>query len=318
MFSAAALAMVIERLVGYPDVILQKIGHPVMWIGSLISWADTSLNRPGLPPFQARMRGMLGLALVILAAGLPAWMIATVLDGWARGWIVEAFLATSLMAQKSLRDHVKAVDSALALSLAEGRRMVARIVGRDPDRLDESGIARAALESLAENASDGIVAPVLWYALLGLPGIAVYKAINTADSMIGHRSDRHLHFGWAAARLDDIVNLPFSRLTGLLFALSAGWWNTGRVKDVIAIMRRDAPRHQSPNAGWPESALAAALGVVLGGPRAYGGQVIDLATMGEGRRHLTRKDIRAGLRLYDRVLLQLLALLVIGAIVTSS
>ena len=164
---------------------------------------------------------MLALVVLIAAAFFPACSSPHLLGFWRIGWIIEALLATSLIAQKSMRDHVLDVYRGLCLSLAEGAHRPWRmIVGRDPAHLDESGVARAALESLAENTSDGIVAPVFWYALLGLPGIAIYKAINTADSMIGHKSERYLHFGWAAARLDDLVNLPASRLTGVLFAAS--------------------------------------------------------------------------------------------------
>jgi adenosylcobinamide-phosphate synthase len=188
------------------------------------------------------------------------------------------------------------------------------IVGRDLPQLDESGVTKAALESLAENTSDGIVAPVLWYALLGLPGIVMYKAINTADSMIGHRSERYIYFGWAAARLDDLVNLPASRLTGLLFAGATAWTDRERGKVAWHAMWRDAPKHNSPNAGWPESALAASLGVKFGGPRSYQGQLVNLPWMGEGRETLNRDDIRKGLRLYGTAMTFLLLLVAFCAV----
>jgi adenosylcobinamide-phosphate synthase len=242
---------------------------------------------------------------------VPAYAVASLLEGWRIGWILEALLATSLIAQKSMRDHVMAVYQALGRSLPDARTAVGMIVGRDPAQLDESGIAKAALESLAENTSDGIVAPVLWYALLGLPGIAVYKAINTADSMIGHRSEKYLHFGWAAARLDDLVNLPASRLTGVLFAAA----QPGRFDEIIRVMRRDAPRHGSPNAGWPEAAMAAALGLKFGGPRTYQGEPVDLPWMGEGRAGMDRQDIKRGLKLFSRAMWMLLAgMLLLGLI----
>jgi adenosylcobinamide-phosphate synthase len=236
--------------------------------------------------------------VIIAAALLPAWIISDLLQPWRLGWIVEALIATSLIAQKSMRDHVMAVYRGLSTSLADGRSAVTHIVGRDSARLDASGVSRAALESLAENTSDGIVAPVFWYALFGLPGIAIYKAANTADSMIGRKSDRHLHFGWAAARFDDLINLPCSRLTGLLFAATQG----KRFGSIVEIMRRDAPKHQSPNAGWPESALAAALEIRLGGPRFYGGERLNLAWMGEGRSDLNLTDIKRGLKVYGRAM----------------
>ena len=310
-FAAAALALLVERLIGYPRPVLDRIGHPVVWFGKLVTLLDHGLNRPQGSRSEGRMRGALALVLLLAVAFVPAWAISTLLGQWSKGWVVEALLATSLIAQKSLRDHVAAVQSGLKSSLAEGRRAVAHIVGRDPAVLDESGVARAALESLAENTSDGIVAPVLWYALLGLPGIAVYKAINTADSMIGHRSARHLHFGWAAARLDDVVNLPASRLTGLLFAAVT----PHRFQQIIDVMRRDAPKHQSPNAGWPEASLAASLQVKLGGPRSYEGERLDLAWMGEGRDRLTATDIRRGLSLYGRAITLLLAITTVLALI---
>jgi adenosylcobinamide-phosphate synthase len=188
------------------------------------------------------------------------------------------------------------------------------IVGRDPAQLDEAGVSKAALESLAENASDGIVAPVLWYALLGLPGIAMYKAINTADSMIGHRNEKYQWFGWAAARLDDVVNLPASRLTGYLFAAA----EPSRFKDIVKVMRRDAPRHQSPNAGWPEAAMAAALGLRFGGPRSYNGEMVDLPYMGDGRDSITRDDIQRGLRVLSRAMwLMFFGLLLVAFLVAA-
>jgi adenosylcobinamide-phosphate synthase len=203
-----------------------------------------------------------------------------------------------MLASRSLYDHVR--DVALALrneGLDAGRTMVGRIVGRNPETLDEHGVARAAIESLAENASDGITAPVVWFALLGLPGLAAYKAINTADSMIGHRTPRHEAFGWAAARLDDLVNLPASRLTGFLFALAARFIPNGSTDNAFRAMRRDAHRHRSPNAGWPESAMAGALGLKLNGPKTYGATHVDDAYMGDGRREATADDIDRALRL---------------------
>lgn len=310
-FAAAALALFVERRVGYPQAVYDSIGHPVAWLGKLIDLLDRHLNRPFAAPHEARIRGLIAVALLLAAAVIPSWLMATTLGQWRHGWIIEAGLATTLIAQRSMHEHVAAVLSGLNRSLDDGRRAVSQIVGRDPATLDEAGVARAALESLAENSSDGIVAPALWYGLLGLPGLAVYKAINTADSMIGHKSSRYLHFGWAAARLDDLVNLPASRLTGLLFAAAV----PHRFSDIVEVMRRDAPKHQSPNAGWPESSLAAALGLRLGGPRSYGGEPVDLPWMGEGRALLTRADIGRGLALYGRAMSLLLAAMILLAII---
>ncbi len=271
-----------------------------------------------LPPLAGeganlRLRGAVALMLLLLAAGVPALLVSAFLSQFAVGWIIDALLATAFIAQHAMHEHVSAVKKGLDTSLAEGRRAVAQIVGRDPAALDESGVCRAALESLAENTSDGIVAPLLWYALLGLPGIVLYKAINTADSMIGHRSERYLYFGWAAARLDDLVNLPASRLTGLLFAGAAAWTDRQRGKAALNAMWRDASKHQSPNAGWPESSLAACLGIKFGGPRSYDGNLVDLPWMGDGRETLNRDDISKGLRLYATAMTLLFCLSLICA-----
>ena len=301
-FAAAALALLAERIFGYPKPLYQTIGHPVEWIGKLLAALEIALYDSEAEPMQARLRGAVTLIALVIAAAVPTILISSVLSHFNYGWIIEALLATTLIAQHSLHEHVSAVGKGLDISLAEGRKAVSMIVGRDPAALDESGVVKGALESLAENTSDGIVAPVFWFALLGLPGIAIYKVINTADSMIGHKSERFIDFGWAAARLDDLVNLPASRLTGLMFAGAAAWNDKVRGKIALQAMWRDAPKHNSPNAGWPESALAASLGVKFGGPRRYDGSLVDLPWMGEGRETLNRDDIRKGLRLYGRAM----------------
>lgn len=307
-FAAAALALLIERLFGYPKPLYDKIGHPVEWIGTILKKLEALFYDPEAEPLQARLRGVAALMALLLIVAIPTVVVASVLSTFQFGWSIEALLATTLIAQHSLYEHVNAVRKGLDTSLPEGRKAVAKIVGRDPAALDESGVVKGALESLAENASDGIVAPVLWYAFLGLPGIVAYKAINTADSMIGHKSERYIYFGWAAARLDDLINLPASRLTGFLFAAAAAWNDKERGKIALQAMWRDAPKHQSPNAGWPESALAASLGVKFGGPRSYDGSRVNLPWMGEGRETLNRDDIRKGLRLYGTAMTFLLLL----------
>jgi adenosylcobinamide-phosphate synthase len=307
-FTAAALALLIERLFGYPKPLYDKIGHPVEWFGTILKNLEALLYDPEAEPLQARLRGLAALLALLLIVAVPAVVATSILSTFQFGWIIEALLATALIAQHSLFEHVNAVRKGLDASLSEGRKAVAKIVGRDPAALDESGVVKGALESLAENTSDGIVAPVLWYALLGLPGIVAYKAINTADSMIGHKSERYIYFGWAAARLDDLINLPASRLTGFLFAAAAAWNDKERGKIAVQAMLRDASKHQSPNAGWPESALAASLGVKFGGPRSYDGSRVNLPWMGEGRETLNRDDIRKGLRLYGTAMTFLLLL----------
>jgi adenosylcobinamide-phosphate synthase len=314
VFGRAAWALLIERFAGYPEPLFNRISHPVVWIGKLIGWLDKQLNVQGVSAKEGRLRGAVAVALLLAATFVPTYYVARILTHWPLGWLAEALLATSLIAQKSLKDHVLAVYDGLGRSLADGRQKVSMIVGRDPAQLDEAGVSKAALESLAENTSDGIVAPVLWYALLGLPGIAMYKAINTADSMIGHKNERYQWFGWAAARLDDLVNLPASRLTGYLFAAA----EPSRFKEIVAVMKRDAPRHQSPNAGWPEAAMAAALGVRFGGPRSYDGEAVDLPYMGEGRDSITRNDIKRGLRVVSRAMWMLFLMMLLVAFLVAT
>lgn len=313
-FTAAALALLAERLFGYPKPLYRQIGHPVEWIGALLTRLEALLYDSEAEPLQARLRGLAALLALLFIVVVPAVLIGSFLSTFKFGWIIEALLATAFIAQHSLYKHVSAVGRGLDTSLIEGRKAVAKIVGRDPAALDESGVVKGALESLAENTSDGIVAPVLWYALLGLPGIVAYKAINTADSMIGHKSEHYIYFGWASARLDDLINLPASRITGLLFVSAAAWNDSERGKIAMQAMWRDASKHQSPNAGWPESALAASLGVKFGGPRSYAGTRVDLAWMGEGREVLNRDDIRKGLRLFGTSMTLLFCLVVLCAL----
>ncbi|ADJ24500.1 cobalamin biosynthesis protein CobD [Hyphomicrobium denitrificans ATCC 51888] len=291
-------ALGVEALFGYPQRLYKLIGHPVTWIGALISKLDRDLNRDDESRAARKASGVLALiVLVAIPAGL-AWIVQITLASTWLGNIALVLIASTMLASRSLYDHVRDVAQALRNEgLDAGRTMVGRIVGRNPETLDEHGVARAAIESLAENASDGITAPVVWFALLGLPGLAAYKAINTADSMIGHRTPRHEAFGWAAARLDDLVNLPASRLTGFLFALAARFIPNGSMDNAFRAMRRDAHRHRSPNAGWPESAMAGALGLKLNGPKTYGATHVEDAYMGDGRREATADDIERALRL---------------------
>ncbi|MFC6490550.1 adenosylcobinamide-phosphate synthase CbiB, partial [Nitratireductor sp. GCM10026969] len=212
----AFLSLAIERVIGYPDRLFGAIGHPVTWMGGLIGFLDRRLNRAEWPKGGRRAGGMVALAVLVLIAGGIGWLVQSLLGAGA-GLLLTALLASTLLAQRSLAAHVEAVAEALETEgLAAGRKAVSQIVGRDTAELDEAGISRAAIESLAENFSDGVVAPAFWLAALGFPGALVYKAVNTADSMIGHRTPRHEAFGWAAARLDDLANLPASRLTALL------------------------------------------------------------------------------------------------------
>lgn len=308
-FALAALVLAVEMFVGYPPILFAAIGHPAQWIGRVITYLDEGLNDAEVTANQNRLNGVFAMALLCAAVGIPAWIVTTLLSHISYGWVINVALATAFIAQKSLRDHVAAVDRALGDSVAEARQAVAKIVGRDPSSLDENGIAKAALESLAENTADGITAPIFWYALLGLPGLVIYKVINTADSMIGHKSEKHLNFGWAAAKLDDLINLPASRLTGLMFAAAALLTSKQAAETALKTMWHDAGKHQSPNAGWPEASMAGALGVRFGGPRQYEGETVELSYMGDGR-NVEKQDIAKGLALYDTALIILVLLAV--------
>jgi adenosylcobinamide-phosphate synthase len=297
----ALAAAIVEAMVGYPAPLYRAIGHPVTWMGRWLAWLEAGLNRAGLGFASRRGAGVVALCLYLAPVALVTWAATRVcVAAGALGFAALALLAASLPAQRSLAVHVGAVADGLDASLDEGRRAVSKIVGRNPDVLDEAGVARAAIESLAENFSDGVVAPIFWTALGGLVGGGLYKAINTADSMIGHKDERYKAFGWAAARLDDLVNLPASRLAALWLIVAAALTPGASARDAAQAAWRDAARHRSPNAGWPEAAMAGALGLKLAGPRVYGQTLVDDAFMGQGRREAGAADIRQALRLYRR------------------
>ena len=308
---AMLLAWALEAAAGWPESIYRRIRHPVVWIGWLVTRLDVALNRETFGDGWRTLAGALAASVVIFATWAVASAITALLPNGPPGIAVEALIAASLLASRSLYEHVSAVAKSLtADSIASAREAVAHIVGRDPDGLDEAGIARAALESLAENASDGVVAPLFWGVLLGLPGIAAYKAVNTLDSMIGHRNARYERFGKFAARLDDAANWLPARLTGGLFALAAGKRVNG-----WRVMWHDAGRHRSVNAGWPEAALAGALGVRLSGPRRYGVTVAAEPWLNAGAPDPDTSAMGTGLRLYVRAML--LAAVLLAVIATA-
>jgi len=297
-----ALGLVLDAIFGEPDWLWRRIPHPAVLFGRVIDWLEGLLNQGA----NRRARGALAVLALVFAVGLPAWLLS---QGIFLG-VFEVLGAAVLLAQRSLVDHVAAVAAALRVSLDAGRDAVARIVGRDPETLDQAGVSRAAIESAAENFSDGVVAPVFWFLVGGLPGIAIYKAVNTADSMIGHRSVRYAEFGWAAARLDDVLNWIPARLAGGLICLVGG----GRA--AMAVMLRDAGLHKSPSAGWPEAATAASLEIALAGPRIYGGVVTDDPYLNaEGRRAAGPADIEAAVRLIWRAWGAVLAVAVLAVLV---
>jgi adenosylcobinamide-phosphate synthase len=307
------VALLIELCFGYPAALQRAVGHPVAWIGRLIAWLDRALNRQSASAPVRRMAGAVAVLILLAVVGLLVVFVQSALLGLPFGMLAAALLAATLIAQRSLHRHVADVAAALATGgVGAGRDAVAHIVGRDTAALDAAGVARAAIESLAENFSDAVVAPAFWMAIGGLPGAALYKAINTADSMIGHRTERHEAFGFAAARLDDLVNLPASRLSALLLIAAAALCRTASAGAAWRAVRRDAGRHRSPNAGYPEAAMAGALGLSLAGPRSYGGTLVGDAFMGDGRREADATDIRRALALYrvaDAILLVLLGVL---------
>ncbi|MEM8617127.1 MAG: adenosylcobinamide-phosphate synthase CbiB [Pseudomonadota bacterium] len=298
--SAAALmllAWAIEMTLGWPNWVYKRVRHPVVWFGTLVSRFERVLNRKSWPHHARYLAGMLATVICISVATSLGWAIAVMIPPTLWGITLEALIASSLIASRSLYAHVAAVAKPLNAGDVEGARVaVSMIVGRDPSKLDEAGVARAGLESLAENTSDGVTAPLFWGVILGLPGLAAYKAINTLDSMIGHKTERYAAFGGFAARLDDIANLIPARLTGFLFAITSGKTSAFR------IMFRDARRHRSPNAGWPEAAMAGALGVRLSGPRAYEAGIKQEPWLNRGASDPTASDMARGLRLYRRTM----------------
>jgi adenosylcobinamide-phosphate synthase len=311
-------ALLIEASFGYPDRLVRTIGHPVIWLGRLIGWLDRALNRETRSDANRRIAGFLAVLCIAAVPAAVAFVVERCVLSLPFGFLAVGVLASSLLAQRSLHDHVERVASALEQDGVDGgRAAVSHIVGRDPQALDEAGVCRAAIESLAENFSDGIVAPAFWLAIGGLAGGVAYKAANTADSMIGHRTPRHKDFGFAAARLDDLLNLPASRLSVLLIVAAAATAKDTSARQAWNAVRRDARHHRSPNAGYPEAAVAGALGLALAGPRVYGGILVNDATMGNGRRDAGPQDIRAALALYrraDLIFIVLVALLATAVI----
>lgn len=270
-------ALLLDAALGEPKWLWSRLPHPAVLMGRAVGWADHRFNRGD----NKRLKGVAAMAGLGLGALGLGWLIQALPDGG----VIEVIVAAILLAQRSLVDHVQAVADGLRQSLRQGQQAVAMIVGRDTDVLDQSGVARSAIESAAENLSDGVIAPAFWFLVGGLPGLMLYKITNTADSMIGHRTPRHEEFGWAAARFDDLLNLIPARLSALLVALTHGWTSA-------APILRDAPLHRSPNAGWPEAAVACVLNIALAGPRSYHGKMTDYPWVyPEGRRDLGPEDI---------------------------
>jgi adenosylcobinamide-phosphate synthase len=298
---ALAIALVLDAAIGEPDAIWKRVPHPAVVMGRMVGWADRQLNHG-----EGRVvTGALALTGLVVLAWVAGRLLASL------GWPVEALAAAILLAQRSLVEHVKDVANALSLSVEDGRAAVARIVGRDTAAMDEPAVARAAIESAAENLSDGVIAPAFWFLILGLPGMLAYKMVNTADSMIGYRTPEHEQFGKAAAKLDDVLNWVPARLTTLIIHLlhprPGGWGAIGR----------DARRHRSPNAGWPEAAMAVNLGVALAGPRSYHGEITDDAFVNpDGAQEIGADEIDGAVSVLWRSWGAALGLVILIAIVT--
>jgi len=297
-----ALALALDAVLGEPGWLWRRVPHPAVLMGRAVTWAEARLNRGGL----RRVRG----AAMVAGLGLSALILGAILQ--SLGWAVEVAVLAMLLAHRSLADHVAAVAASLRFSPGDARLMVARIVSRETDAMDRPAVARAALESGAENFSDGVVAPAFWYLVAGLPGVVLYKLVNTADSMVGYRTPRHGEFGWAAARLDDLMNWVPARLSALIVAAVGG-----RLRDWPAIAA-DARRHRSPNAGWPEAAAARVLDVALAGPRAYDGAMRDFPFVNPaGRREIGADEIDAGVALLWRAWMAALAVLAVVALLAG-
>ncbi|MEO0496245.1 MAG: adenosylcobinamide-phosphate synthase CbiB [Pseudomonadota bacterium] len=296
-----AAAILLDRWIGDPDWLWRRLPHPVVWFGKVIDLADKRLNGGGVLPLALRRRGAAFIFVALFLVVILGHLLGTVLAGmgWA-GYLTEIVIVAVFIAHNSLALHVwRVADGYRTGGLSAARQALSMIVGRDTSVLDENGIARAAIESLAENFSDGVVAPVFWYAIGGLPGVLAYKFLNTADSMIGHRAERHLHFGRMAARLDDFANWAPARLSAILIACASWSFSRISVGSVLGVALRDAGTHRSPNAGWPEAAFATALNLQLGGPRLYRGEgVVAAAHLNSGGRAIANiSDISRALSL---------------------
>jgi adenosylcobinamide-phosphate synthase len=293
------IALVVEAYVGEARAVFRVVRHPVVLIGQAVDVLDRKLNREQRSEMDRAVRGLLVVAVVSGLCGVFGWAVAWLTQNHTFGWIVELALVVALLAQRSLYERVRDVAQALhGEGLDQARSAVAHIVGRDPSQLDEFGVARAAIESCAENFCDGVVAPVFWYILFGFPGLLVYKAVNTMDSMIGYKTPRHRAFGMTAARLDDVLNLIPARLAGLFVVLAALFLPKARPGGALKVMLRDAGKHRSPNAGWPEGAMAGALNLALAGPRHYAERTVNDPWIGDGSARAASGDIMRALYVY--------------------
>ncbi|MBL4692119.1 MAG: cobalamin biosynthesis protein CobD [Magnetovibrio sp.] len=298
-FILLLLALILDAAVGGMGFVFKVLPHPVVCVGKMISWFDAKLNRANRSSVDRAFRGALTVVIIIVFAGAVGVGVQWLTLNNTFGWFLELFLLIALLAQRELYGAVHRVAVALKTGgLPAGRIAVGHIVGRDPAFLDKHGVARASIESLAENFSDGVVAPVFWYVLFGLPGLFIYKAVNTLDSMIGYRNEKYSAFGFTAAKLDDVLNLFASRLAGIILTLAALMSPRANPVRAFVTMWRDASKHKSPNAGWPEGAMAGALNLALAGPRKYSQHTQNDPWIGRGTAKATETDIERALYLY--------------------
>ena len=317
-FFALLAGLALDAVAGEMRLLFRFVPHPVVAIGGLIGTLERRLNRESRGRGARRARGALLVLFVVGFAALCGWLLMVLARHWRWGWAIEIAAIGVLVAQRSLYDHVFAVCRALESGgVSAGRAEVSKIVGRDPNSLDEYAVARAGIESLFENFSDAVVAPALWYLLLGLPGLFAYKAINTLDSMIGHRSPRYIDFGAFAARLDTVTNFVPARLSGAIVAIASLVVPEGNPAAALKTMLRDARKHRSFNAGWPEGAAAGALGLALAGPRRYGSDLVNDPWIGDGRARATPIDMRRALYLFVAACLVHAALIAVAALIVN-
>lgn len=309
-------ALILDGIAGEPALLWSRLPHPAVLMGRAIGFLEGALYRPELDNARKKQAGVVLILTLFILFGAAGWLLSIIFSALPYGFILEIICASILVAQKSLYDHVSFVAAALrSEGLEGGRDAVSSIVGRDPQSLNEAGVCRAALESLAENFSDGVVAPAFFYLIGGLPGLFIYKAVNTADSMVGHKNEKYIEFGWASARADDLLNLVPARISGVLIVVAAALCGK-QAASSARVMWRDAGLHASPNAGWPESAMAGALGLSLGGPRVYGDNLTDDPWLNDaGRKDAGHRDIADGLVLFAfACVVQLAIILALGAI----
>lgn len=264
-----------------------RLPHPIVWFGKMISWGEHRLNKGSYRMAKGAVMAICFILMIFFAV----WGLKRLIPNMVLWLVLDTIIIFYCLAGTTLIREVREVFLALDRSLDEGRQQVARIVGRETSELSAQEVRTAALETLAENLSDGVIAPLFWLALLGTSGMLAYKMVNTLDSMIGYRTERYKDFGCWAARIDDIANFIPARLTALLMVIASGKLS------LLKFVWRNGRRHASPNSGYPEAALAGALNCRFGGPHYYFGELFDKPYIGENDRDLTTQDMHTAVRI---------------------